>query len=382
MAPSNSPTESNIPPAVDHPTSWHYPPEFWDRLSKIPLTRSALKELDRRNGARPAFSPPPTSLARDLARFARHGGPDLRGLRGCVAPAKSKRQHTGATNSSSQSKDPSSTAMTSKRSSPYDPGFDQHLTDHGIHTIWKSQKPNLEQTRAALAIRRPSLTPCDFSESAFETFQQTAAQAKDERDVLDDVFPTITGPLRNNYPSTKSMVFGNLEPLTTGTITAPKPDIALGALPEELNPTIRNALQHHIIPSTTTDRLMVPNFFVEAKGPDGSAAVMTRQARYHGAVGARAMHSLQNYGEEEPAYNGKAYTYSSTYHDGQLKLYTHHLTAPTTAGGQPEYHMNQLQAYSLTSNRETFIQGASAYRNLRDLAKNHRDTFIRDANSR
>ena len=82
---------------------------------------------------------------------------------------------------------------------------------------------------------------------------------------------------------------------------------------------------------------MAPNFFLEVKGPEGILAVAERQARYHGAVGSRGIHSLQNYGAEEPEYDGKAYTFSSIYHGGTLKLYAHHVTAPTTEGGRPEY---------------------------------------------
>lgn len=107
-----------------------------------------------------------------------------------------------------------------------------------------------------------------------------------------------------------------------------------------------------------------------------------RQARYDGAVGARVMHSLQNYGQEEAVYDGQAYTYISTYHNGQLQLYAHHTTAPATEGDRPEYHMTQLRGFTMTDTRETFVQGATAYRNLRDLAKQHWDTFIGDANAR
>ncbi|KAL1852490.1 hypothetical protein Daus18300_012171 [Diaporthe australafricana] len=393
IAPDNSPAKSINLPALKHHSSWHYPPEFWDRLSKISLIRSALEELNRRNRAQLATAPPPppTGLTRDLARFARHGGPDLRDLRGYPAPAISKRQRTGAMNSSSQNQAsksinpttaPKSGTTKTKNSSPYNPGFDQHLTDHSIYTTWKSKKANLEQVRATLVVPRLSLSLSHFSDSAFEAFQQTNAQANNEKDVLENVFPSIAGPQKDNNPSVKSLIFGNLEPLTDGTTTAPKPDIAFGALPEQLNPTICNSLQHHIIPSTATDRLMAPNYFVEAKGPDGSAAVMMRQARYDGAVGTRAMHSLQNYGQEEPVYDGNAYTFSSTYHNGQLNLYAHHATAPVTPGGQPEYHMNQLDSYAMTGKRQSFVEGATAYRNLRDLAKQHRDTFIMDTNSR
>lgn len=65
----------------------------WDRLSKVWLTRRALKELDRRTaGHTPPAAPREhyqlegsLDINEDwcrLKRFARHGGPDLRNLRG------------------------------------------------------------------------------------------------------------------------------------------------------------------------------------------------------------------------------------------------------------------------------------------------------------
>jgi hypothetical protein len=94
------------------------------------------------------------------------------------------------------------------------------------------------------------------------------------------------------------------------------------------------------------------------------------------------MHILQNYGETEPTYDGNAYAFSSTYHDGQLKLFAHHATAPTTQYGQPEYHMTQIGAHALTHNRQSFVAGATAFRNARDLAQSHRNSFIEAANTR
>lgn len=44
--------------------------------------------------------------------------------------------------------------------------------------------------------------------------------------------------------------------------------------------------------------------------------------------------------------------------------------------------MTQLRGFTMTDTRETFVEGATAFRNLRDLAKQHRDTFIEDANAR
>ncbi|QSS48831.1 hypothetical protein I7I53_08962 [Histoplasma capsulatum var. duboisii H88] len=127
---------------------------------------------------------------------------------------------------------------------------------------------------------------------------------------------------------------------------------------------------------------MVLNFFLEAKGPDGSLSVATRQACYDGALGARGMHSLQTYRQDGPIYDNNMYTLTSTYHGGTLNLYTTHIKKSDDSDGRPEYIMTQLKGWSMTSDLETFRQGASAYRNARDWAKEKRDEFIGMANKR
>ncbi|KAL8290965.1 hypothetical protein RB600_006440 [Gaeumannomyces tritici] len=386
--------------------TWRHPPEFWDRLSKIPLIVDALDELERRN-TRLSF-PPPTyrvlrrfgapdlvPITRALARFASNGGPDLCDLRGYPEPIghrpacdmSSPRGRATASTNPTTFTSASGTNKSKKSITVYHPAFDQHLTDHSIYPLRKSRKPREDDRRditEALTVPRPSLSPSKFSDSAFEEFENATLEAKDEEAVKANVIPTIAGVRRADHPCARDTVFGNLDPLTDGCIARAKPDLYYGAHPEDLNPCIRGELSHHIVPSTTEDKPLVPNFFTEIKGPDGSAAVMQRQARYDGAIGARGIHSLQNYGNDEPVYDGRPYTFSSTYHGGTgtLQLYTHHMTEPTTPGGRPEYHMAQAGSYAITHSRETFVQGATAFRNARDVAKQYRDSFIRAANER
>ncbi len=295
--PDDPPTKKTVP--AGDPDTWHYPPEFWDRLSTIPLICGALEELNRRTSTRPSFPPRPAGLARDpapreLARFASHGGPDLTDLRGY--PATSSHRPAGAMSSSSPSRaiksiDPTSVATTSGTTSTktsksaYNPGFEQHLTDHGIYATYKSRKPNdLEDIRVALSVPRPSLSPSKFCDSAFDAFQESDDVAKDKADVMIHVIPIITGVRRTDHPSAMTAQFGNLEPLTDGTIAPAKPNFYYGAHPEQLSRPIRDELGRYIIPSTMEDRPMAPNFFLEVKGPDGYASVAQRQARYDGAL--------------------------------------------------------------------------------------------------
>ncbi|KAL2257991.1 hypothetical protein VTK26DRAFT_8878 [Humicola hyalothermophila] len=96
------------------------------------------------------------------------------------------------------------------------------------------------------------------------------------------------------------------------------------------------------------------------------------------------MHALQNYGEEEPAFDGNTYTYSSTYYagTGTLQLYAHYVTLPTAPGGRPEYHITKLRGFDMTDSRNIFVQGATAFRNAKDLAQRYRYRFIKAANAR
>ena len=63
-------------------------------------------------------------------------------------------------------------------------------------------------------------------------------------------------------------------------------------------------------------------------------------------------------------------------------MFTSHPIQPATPGDRPEYIMSQIKGYSLTGDPETFRQGATAYRNLRDWTKEQRDEAIKQANDK
>ncbi|KAI9747367.1 MAG: hypothetical protein M4579_007481, partial [Chaenotheca gracillima] len=277
-----------------------------------------------------------------------------------------------------------STVKTSHRkSSAYHRDFEQHLIDHDIHPNNRTQKPyNWDEIQQNIAQPRPSLSPSKFSDGAFETFQQANEEALTEAMVMRQAFPIISG--NADIPSTGELPFGNLEPLTDGTLVDAKPDFYDGARPAQIHRQIRSELGSYITPSTQQQAPALPNFFAEGKGPHGSAAVAKRQACYDGALGARGIHELRSFGVEdsETLYDSNAYTITSTYHDGTLKMYTTHPTQPREDKTSPEYYMTQLNTYTLTGTAERFREGASAFRNARDWAKEQRDDLIAAANAR
>lgn len=268
------------------------------------------------------------------------------------------------------------------KSSPYSGNFEQTLIDTGIFPDDDLSKPqNLEDIREYILKPRSSLSPSHFDERKFQEFWALRKRALNEASAMTDIVPIIAGESRKKHHSVTDSLFTNLAPIVEN-VTKPKPDMYDGARPQQLDPRIRHSLGPHIVPSKNSSRPVVPNFFLEGKSADGRADVARRQACYDGAIGARAMHSLQNYGATEPQHDGNAYSFSSTYHNGTgtLQLYATHMTQPTAPGERSHYHMTEIDSYAMTGNSRRLREGATSFRNLRDLGKSYRDDFINQAN--
>ena len=241
---------------------------------------------------------------------------------------------------------------------------------------------NKDEIHEVLNQRRPSLSPSQFSEDAFHRFVEDDCRTVKESRVISDVVPIIAGSADRHHLSMDNVQLQDLESLADGQITAPTPDRYYGAGLKDIDPRVRQSLAHHIIPSTDKRLPTAPNFFLEVKSMSGRADVAQRQICHDGAVGAHAMHSLQNYNVPEPVYDKKARVITSTYHNDQLKLYTHHIAQPATYGDRPEYHMKPARSFAMTHSSDRFREGAAAYRNARDWAQKQRDALIAEANKR
>ncbi|PQE23910.1 glyoxylate reductase protein [Rutstroemia sp. NJR-2017a WRK4] len=314
---------------------------------------------------------------KQLQRFARRGGPDLRSIRrypeqGTQAKMSSKRSRSSRSSAPSSNKKP--TTLSSK-----DAAFEQELIDNGVYPPgYDDVEPeNLEEIVEKLGQPRASLSPSLFSRDEFLHFRRKNDEATTEAEIMSQVFPMITG--KTNIPSGYDQLFNNLKPLGDH-ISNPKTDYFNGSRTAEIRPKVQNDLEQYIIPSSQRHRPALPNFFMEAKGPDGKASEAKRQTTQDLAAGARGMLRMQSYGLDDPVFDNKAHTFGSTYHSGYMQLYAMHPTEPGDADGKPEYHTTKVRGFDLTDNLDIHRQGIGAFRNLRDLAKERRAEFIASAN--
>jgi len=369
---------------------WHRTPSFWNRLSKVHLTRGALREFDRRTlkAEQPVLTPESginTSSGpgtKSVKRLSRHGGPDLAHVRGFAILPDQDDNMSQSNSSRKRSSTSGGNGATRKTKSSYDPNFEQNLIDGGIYLHSRSSKPNnVQAIRDYMAEPRASLSPSRFGDEDFDAFIDFCDRAGDKATARADIMSLIAGESRKKHYYAADRQFNHLEPVAED-LPEPRPNLYDGAFPQQIERRVRRDLGKHIVPCNNTSLPAAPNFFMEGKSQGGRADVAKRQACHDGAIGARAMHSLQNYQSAEPIYDGNAYSYSATYHQGTvtLQLYTYHLTAPKAPGEPPECHMTQLKGYQMSSDRETFVKGAGGFRHNRDRAKTDRDKFIDVAN--
>ncbi|KPM36133.1 hypothetical protein AK830_g10438 [Neonectria ditissima] len=292
--------------------------------------------------------------------------------------------------SQSASKSGTTRTTTTRSTGPYDRAFQQHLIDNQIYPDEYEhpdgrippQPDNLDEISQALRQPRASLSPSRFSDSEFKSFRKADTHAFKESQVTANVIPIIEGDVGDKKCVAGQIPFTNLDHLTDGTLVPGKPDLYYGARPEQLDQKVRRALSGHIIPSTQHDLPIIPNFFLEVKGPDGSFSVAKRQVLYDTALGATGYDAIRSYKADSVAFDNKAYTIGCTYQAGIIKIYASHPIEPSISRKKPGIVMTQLKAFALTNDPDTFRQGVTAYRNGRDWTRQQRDQAIAQANER
>lgn len=258
----------------------------------------------------------------------------------------------------------------------HDWNFEQILTDTGCFGDWNTlelPKPqNWNELRSMLVEN-----PVQCTESDLKEFVNKRGLGRNERTInVTKLFPGILDS--DAIPHEQDQDFDNLEPSIDGLPDA-KPDFFDGMFPAQVDSQVLQGLSRFIMPSTQSGAPVLPNFTLNAMSSDSYALALKRRALYNGTLGARAIHQAQCY-QQEPSFDGHAYTISVTLYDDVLRNYATH---PGLHAGLVHYYKNQLHAYMLDStNSQSFKRGLTALRNARLWAKGQGEKIVETANSR
>ncbi|KAL3461113.1 hypothetical protein BJX64DRAFT_261727 [Aspergillus heterothallicus] len=228
-------------------------------------------------------------------------------------------------------------------------------------------------------IAAPRASVLTYPRDDFENFAITYWSQRTEEQVKKSVASVLEGKLSQHVGRDRR--FTNLAQLIDGTELRAKPDIFHGARATEVNTVIRQKLNDQIVPFQNSG-LVAPNFFLKVKGANVSAVEAERQACFYGAFGARAIHALHSYEQDQPAFDRNAYSITATYSRGLLELYATHMASSGRDPSVPEYVMTRLGEWAIHGSMESFQEGLTAYRNARDWAKEKRDQAVTAANQR
>ena len=282
---------------------------------------------------------------------------------------------------------PTTDASTTKSLSPLNGLFEQLLINSHVYPPYYEhpdgtaapEPENWSYIKKRLAQRRPSLDK--FTKVEHKAFIRQNAGATNEDDVRKYVVPMIQGTIKDPRTVSGEVRFTNLDPLIADqNIAYGQPDFYHGGRTEQVDLAVQSDLNHLIIPSARPDRPIAPNHFTAVKGPDGSAAIATRQATYDMYLGARGINALRTYKKVVPSFDNKAYTFASTYCSGTLSLFAGHPARPDNSEEQPAYYANPVRSFAMLDSLDVWIEGAMWYRNSITLAKEWRDGWIRTAN--
>ena len=285
----------------------------------------------------------------------------------------------------------SPSSSVTEMASAYDTVFEQQLKDCNIFLDHPQQADgqrllprNLPEIQKALKRRRTSLSTNSETQRLFVELEYETNRASTETMVMSKILPILLG--KDEFPFTQNLVCKNYAPLGMSALVCAKPNHYDGADIDELDRNIREELNRYIVPSLHVNIPIMPNFFVELKGPDGSPNVTRRQVLYYGTLGARGMHEVNAFANNDNTsiYDENAYTFSISYHPihAVLCIYTTHVVKPIGPDHLPSYCTRPLQSWSLTGSQRAFVEGVTAARNMQAFAAEKRHEVITAANFR
>ena len=401
----------DLPSGRPHPqsprqsTAKNLSTSLYDHISHILLEHDALREFNKRDSriSRPAPPSPgsgPSNVPQrrqevsiELQRFARAGGPNLTDLRGYISPAVEHTEETPSLGNKTSEMAGKRKADLEGNENPqnqkswktdatgaYDGNFTICLAEQNVKlpTLNTPQPTNFADLVAIMKQKRSESTDIDGLTSQWQAFMSKIQDAGTEADVQTDAFPTIRGEVgyphrMNKLCTTWAQLFPDVR------LKLAKPDFFDGLQQGPEYRLLRQQLNSYVTPAN--DAPLMPNLFTEIKGTYGTESIATRQALHDGTLGVQGVYQAQKAAAKDP-FDGNARVFSGIFVGFSLILFAHFVSQPTDEDGKLQYHMCNLDEYSLRKSADEFHAGITAFQNLRDHAAKVRIELARETESK
>lgn len=265
--------------------------------------------------------------------------------------------------------------------------FDGHLRRAGVLWPTLSSPPprNVQELRDASAQSWCNTASSSLIQGDFVAFRNSIRAAQNEQQVTDACLSRFN---QEQYvsggPHTPFDRICTRRPLSPR-ITVAKPDL----FDAETAPAgfhMPDSIADYVQVMQSGIALVLPNFFIEFKGPAGCPKCCQRQAFHNGALGARALHQMRQYGAlpDDELFNRHAYTISICINArGKCSIYAIRVertqqppsllvpSAPTAT-----YHIHMLSVFNMLESVNEFHRGFETIRNLRSWARQKRQEIL------
>jgi hypothetical protein len=156
------------------------------------------------------------------------------------------------------------------RTGPYDANFERMLINGGVYPngYEYAKKPNnLDEVVQRLSQPQPALSST-ISDHDFREYNNGNSCALNEAGVKASVISLFLRATGSSNTTQKSVLFNNItspaDSLKEEDLKKAKPDYYYGSWPGKANANVRKTLSRHIVPSSSTNLPIAPNFFIEA----------------------------------------------------------------------------------------------------------------------
>ena len=275
---------------------------------------------------------------------------------------------------------------TSNTLRPGDDAFAEHLIRYKIspegcdslQEMNDSKSGNFKDIGLMLRQEQSSLSTSSFSYEVYHRFEKTN-RVRIGRAVADSLIFLLTGATDPECFA-RAIRFDFCENLTHGRLRRACSDLFSGAVSYSLEQDVLDDLSRLIVPSMIEDCSIASNFFLEVADEYDFAEALKWTASYYGALGARGILSLQNWGKDEESSDGNAYTFTATFFDGTLCIYATYSRASSGNIYSTEYHTTLLGSWVIIACLKDFQRGMIALHNIFALTETMREDLIAAAN--